>query len=582
MLALRERTITPFWVALLVLATLVYALGLNGQYVPSNGDELVYAHIARKTAETGHWLPLASELVDTRNTKPPMLFWQAMVAGHWGESWTLAALRTPSLVYLLLISAAIVACLRLATQRWREGLMAAAVFLAFLSTFRYVRPYLTSAPESFWFSLPLFALLWQRTARAGHTLSAPGWLAHVLLGVALGIGLLYKSFALVAPAAASWWLALVMSEPMLSWRIVLRHTLRVGISAVIALGVFGLWFVVDPDPQAVWREFIVAENVGKFEDKRGWFYNAFALSGSSIWSQLLAYGVNAGLLVGVAFGLMWLGLRSLRQARSLWPWPAHHSILVAWALVWLLVFMLPDQRSARYVIPAMPAFAMLIALHWQRIARAWFALALLLAAGAVVLLGRIAWVGHELDLSSRGEFTLVVITLLALSACVIGGLVRSAWTRGASVAAALLTYASFGLITTPLDGPVGLYSAETIARAPQGRIAVPNGFNSQFERFQFLLPGDHHFEPYATGARRSSDNPLTLPEELQELLGRYNAVVWIQHDSEITEPPCLPHCEVLGKRWLITSRHLAGDIRPDNLWYPQQWLYRREWLLVKR
>jgi hypothetical protein len=244
--------------------------------------------------------------------------------------------------------------------------------------------------------------------------------------------------------------------------------------------------------------------------------------------------------------------------------------------------MLPDQRSARYVIPAMPAIAMLIALHWQRIARAWFALALLIAAGAVVLLGRIAWVGHELDLSSGGEFALMVIALLALSACVVGGLARSTWTRGASVAAALLTYASFSLVTAPLDGPVGLYSAETIARAPQGRIAVPNGFNSQFERFQFLLPGEHHFEPYATGARRSSDNPLTLPEELQELLGRYNAVVWIQHDSDVTEPPCLPDCEVLGQRWLITSRHLAGDIRPDNLWYPQQWLYRREWLLVKR
>jgi hypothetical protein len=38
----------------------------------------------------------------------------------------------------------------------------------------------------------------------------------------------------------------------------------------------------------------------------------------------------------------------------------------------------------------------------------------------------------------------------------------------------------------------------------------------------------------------------------------------------------------LGERWLLTSRHLPGEVRPDNLWYPQQWLFRREWLLVRQ
>ena len=56
-------------------------------------------HIARLTAESGHWLPLQSEIIDTRNTKPPLLFWQAMVAGNWGQSWSLFTLRLPSVVY---------------------------------------------------------------------------------------------------------------------------------------------------------------------------------------------------------------------------------------------------------------------------------------------------------------------------------------------------------------------------------------------------------------------------------------------------------------------------------------------------
>ena len=578
-----DTAATAFWLALLLLAGCVYAYGLGGQYIPSNGDEMVYAHIARETAATGQWLPLASELIDTRNTKPPMLFWQAMVAGGWGQHWTLEALRTPSLIYLLLVSAAMVLCLRALTQRWREGLIAAAVFLAFLSTFRYGRPYLTSAPETFWFSLPLFALLWQR---ARLPAAGPGWVAHLLFGLGLGIGLAYKSFALVAPAAAAWWLALVGSESHPDWRAVGRHTLRVGLSAALALGVFGLWFVLDPDPQSIWREFIVAENAAKFQDRRGWWQEAFSLSGSSIWSQLLAYAVNAGLLFFVIPGLAWLGLRRLPQLRRSWPLAPHQAILLAWALVWLLVFLFPSQRSARYVIPAMPAVAVLLALHWRDVARGWFLPTLLLAAGALLMIGRIAWIGHTLELASATEFGLT-LGAIALGIVAIGaGLWRSAWSRGAAVLASLLVFAAFNLAVAPMDGPVGRYGAQAIAATPKGTIAVPNGFNSQFERFQFLLPGEHHFVPYETGARALARRapgvpPPTPAEELQELLATHEGVVWIQSDSTQAQPPCLPGCKVLGERWLLTSRHLPGEVRLDNLWYPQQWLYRREWLLVR-
>lgn len=573
---------TAFWLALLLLAAFAYACGLDGQYVPSNGDEMVYAHIARETAATGQWLPLASELVDTRNTKPPMLFWQAMVAGNWGEHWSMAALRAPSLLYLLLVSGAIVLCLRAITQRWREGFMAACIFLAFLSTFRYGRPYLTSAPETFWFSLPLFALLWQR---ARLPAASPGWLAHILFGLGLGLGLAYKSFALIAPAAAAWWLALVASESHLNWRAVWQHTLKTGVSAVLALAVFGLWFVLDPDPQAVWREFIVGENAAKFSDARGWWQEAFSLSGSSIWSQLLAYAVNAGLLFFVIPGLTWLGLQRLPQLRKNWPLPPHQGILLAWAGVWLLVFLLPSQRSARYVIPAMPAVAMLLALHWRSIARAWFLPTLLIAGLALLMIARIAWIGHTLGLSSKLELGLPLLVVAAGAVVIAAGLWHSAWSRGAAVLSSLLVYLAFNLSVAPMDGPVGRYGAQVIAGTPQGKIAVPNGFNSQFERFQFLLPGGHQFLPYETGARAAArraegSTPPTPSEELRALLTAHEAVVWIQSNPAQTAAPCLPACRVLGERWLLTSRHLPGEVRLDNLWYPQQWLYRREWLLV--
>ena len=89
------RRATLAWAALLLIAAAIYVLGLGGQYVPTNGDELVYTHIARLTAASGHWLPLVSELDHMRNTKPPLLFWQAMVAGDWGANWNLAHCARP-------------------------------------------------------------------------------------------------------------------------------------------------------------------------------------------------------------------------------------------------------------------------------------------------------------------------------------------------------------------------------------------------------------------------------------------------------------------------------------------------------
>ncbi len=578
-----ERQSTAFWLAVLLLGLCVYALGIGGQYVPTNGDEMVYAHIARETAETGQWLPLASELGNMRNTKPPLLIWQAMVAGQWGEHWTLAALRAPSLLYLLLICGGIVLSLRAATQRWQEGLIAACVLLAFLSTFRYGRPYLTSAAETFWFSLPLFALIIQR---ARLPASSPGWIAHSLFGLALGLGLAYKSFALVAPAAAAWWLALVASESHLGWPALLRHTLRVAFSALLALGVFALWFVLDPDPQAVWREFIVGENAAKFADRRGYLKAALAFDGSGIWSQLLAYAVNAGLLFFVLPGLAWLGLKRLPGLSARWPLQAHQAILLAWAAVWLLVFLFPSQRSARYVIPAMPAIAMLLALHWREIPRAWFLPTLLLAAGALLVLARLAWVGHALELASNMEIGLTLLVVATGTAFIVAGLWRAHWSRGAAVLATLLVYAAFNTLVAPMDGPAGRYDERAIAAAPAGRIAVPSGFNGQFERFQFLLPGRHQFQPYDTGlraeSRRAPGSTAKPPtDELRDLLIAYDAVVWTATDSEQAQPPCLPGCRVLGERWLLTSRHAPGEVRLNNLWYPQQWLYRREWLLVR-
>ena len=591
---------TVGWFALLVVATTVYFFGLGGQYVPTNGDELVYAHIARVTAATGHWLPLASELNNMRNTKPPLLFWQAMVASDWGRNWQLMALRLPSLIYTLLTTAGIVFAVRGITQSARTGAMAACIYLAFFCTFRYGRPYLTSAPETFWLFLPvlLYLCLSRRSeaSNRGKTANfennrplALGSINNnaiylivfwVGVGLAFGLGAAYKSFALIAPAAAALWCAILFSQPRFEWRFTIQTSFGMLASVLIGVGFFALWFVLDPDPAAVWREFVVGENAGKMVDKLGWWHEAIHGGSSSLWAMSLAYVENAGLMAFVVPGLAVAGVGSWLRQRRLdlaFNLPPHTIILLTWLAVWLLVFSIPSQRSARYVIPAMPALAMLMALYWDRIGRAWFFASMGLMSLALVALGRVAWVAHELGIASSVEMTLALVAVAAAFVTLLCGMVKPAWTRACTVAASVGVFAVFNLVVAPLDGPSGRYTRDVSARLNQANLAVPSNFNAQFERFEFLLPGNRI---------KGFDDDLMLKgaastQMLNDLLQRHDAVVWVQADASQTTAPCLPTCTVIAARWVVKERHRAGEITGANLWYPHAWLFNREWLLAR-
>jgi 4-amino-4-deoxy-L-arabinose transferase-like glycosyltransferase len=568
------------WLALLLTAVAIYALGLDGQYIPSNGDELVYTHIARLTAASNHWLPLVSELDHMRNTKPPLLFWQAMLAGDWGRHWSMAALRTPSLLYTLLTTAAVLWSVRLITGNLRTACLAACVYLAFFCTFRFGRTFLTSAPETFWLNVPMFWLLWRRLSGAPATQAdTPSWLTHGGFGLVLGLGLAYKSFALVAPAAAALWCAQLLSTPKVSWRTTVQTTLKVSLTTALALGLFGLWFALDPDPGAVWREFVIGENAGKLSSERGYWQVALFGGGFSMWAQLLAYVQNAGLLAFVVLGLIGLGLRVVFDKKSgLNPLPVHVVVLLTWLAVWLIVFTLPSQRSARYVIPAMPALAILLALYWHRIGRVWFLMSLLLCGIFIAGLGRIAWTAQEIGIGSAIELGVTLLAVATGLLLVLAGFLKPDWTRTCTVAACLGVYASFGLSTAPLNGASGRYPGEVAAQLEKARVAVPNGFNGQFERFQFLLPGNQ-FIPYDVQERATFRAHNV--SELGRLLNSHDAVVWLQSEPSELVPPCVPDCVVLGSRWEVKGRHQSGEIHWGNLWYPQRWLFRREWLVTK-
>jgi len=576
-------TIPWGWLALLVAVVATYFFGLDSPYAPTNGDEMVYVHIARLTALSDHWLPLVSDLANMRNTKPPLLFWQAMVAGDWGQNWSLLALRLPSVTYTLLTAGLIALLTHRISGHARTAYLACVLYLLYFSTFRYGRVYLTSAPETFWFSLPLFWLLWLHLRQPDSPSNRPIGLslaAYTLAGFAMGIGVAYKSFALVAPAAATLWCATAWRSPMPTWRDALRATAGTAVAAVIALSIFALWLVLDPDPAAVWTEFVIGENASKMSGEHG-YWHAALFGDYPIWSQLLAYPENAGLLVFVVLGWAWVEGRSALRRSMTDRLSATSRILWIWLAVWLLVFSLPSQRSARYVIPAMPALAILMALAWEKIARPWFWVTLLINTPALLIMARVGWVMGDLQIASAQEIAMLLVAACAGIAGVIAGFSIKNWAPNATLIACLAVYATFGLLIAPLSTPEAGYAKRIQQQLQNKRVAVPNGFTGQYERFHFLL-SQSELVPYDAEGRNTGALRPELPpvERLGYLLEQFDAVVWLQDHISQEQPSCIPQCTVLGSRWHVKSRHKSGEITLSNLWYPQEWLFRREWLVA--
>jgi hypothetical protein len=229
----------------------------------------------------------------------------------------------------------------------------------------------------------------------------------------------------------------------------------------------------------------------------------------------------------------------------------------------------------------MPAFALLLALHWERLARAWFVATLVLSAVAAVLLTRFAWVIAEVITGASWAPHCALLACAAACTALLAGLWRSAWSRAAALVASLSVYACFIAMAAPLDSPQADFSAELRAQMQGRTVAVPNGFNAQYERFAFVFPGSR-LVPYDVQGRQTGALRPDLPdhERLPFLLTQADAVVWQDPDVARTAPACMPSCQVLGSRWYVKSRHRAGEVTLANLWQPQQWLLGREWLIT--
>jgi hypothetical protein len=194
------------------------------------------------------------------------------------------------------------------------------------------------------------------------------------------------------------------------------------------------------------------------------------------------------------------------------------------------------------------------------------------------MLARIGWVMGNLGIASTIQVAIILIaTGAGFTWATAAFYLKNS--KIAALGAVLAVYGSFSLMVQPLSQAEASYSPALQSRMQGQRVAVPNGFTGQFERFHFVLPGAH-ITPYDTEGRNTGAFRPEMPpqERLAFLLANFDAVIWLQEELSETTPSCAPACEVLGWRWHVKSRHKSGEITLANLWHPEQWLFRKEWL----
>ncbi|WP_353433169.1 phospholipid carrier-dependent glycosyltransferase [Polynucleobacter sp. MWH-UH23A] len=525
----------------LVLAIFAYLYGLDSRFAPKNGDEYPYMHIVRMTADSGSWLPLQSEMDGIKNTKPPLIFWQGIASTHWASQWSLENLRWPSVLYTALTALLLFVSVRRFSGKTQTGILAALVWLSFFASYRYGRPFLTDPPEVFWLSLPFFALLYWGRAAFESKLLFP-----VFAGISLGFALFAKSFAYIVPATFALGLYYWHWRKWSISQILIRDLYKLILLGTIALGIFSLWFALDPNPEAVWREFVLGENAGKFSARSSNYFLDFIRGGDSIWMLTITSLANAGLFFFVLISTL---LQCWRERRFM---SAEGSLLLVLVAAFFLVFGLPSQRSGRYLLPVMPAFAALIAMHWDRLPLWGFRIALVLQ---LLILALLLWLGLNLQLStliggsSTWHYNPAHWFLMGLSLLlVIIGLIRRERSKAFALMACFLVYSALTSSLAPLEGQLGRFSAQTIERLQGKDVWIPCDYRAKDEEYRLLLPGVQLHGYLAKDAGNIEGLTKTYP-------------IVAVHAPMGAVPILCESCQILGQRMEMRARHSDKEIK---------------------
>ena len=521
-----------WWPLVTLVAIFSYFYHLDGLHIPKIGDEAPYYHVTRLTADSGHWLPLQGDH-GLQNTKPPLLFWQGIASTNWANNWTLERLRLPIVVYSLLTALLAYLLAKKISGDREKGYIAALCFLAFASTFQHGRPFLTNLPETFFIFLSFFILIyfWQRREQ---------WkLRHwALLGLALGVATLYRSFIIVVPVGFAMLLIQALER---DWDLseLVRHDLApVSLMVIVALICFSIWPLLDPHPENILRQFILGQNVSKLDQGNylhGLFSGPYPLT--RIWLGQLT---NTGLLMFVLVGIVIVGIRNRSQ------WSKEERALWVLVLAYLIVYSVPSQRQENYLLPATPALAVLMSLHWHRFKPIPWAV---MSVPVLIGVGVLTWLFVNVpgNVSGFPEYGTGAKLFLYADWVVIAYSLYCA--RHMRYTFHLLVFFAFimlAVVLSPLEGQPGRYKPETIKEVAGETLYMPAGFGPRHERYRFILPG----------ADIRGYNPRNQRQQENLLQQGYKVGIYLPINKF-----CDSRYQVFGRRLDLKTRQTPGEIK---------------------
>ncbi|MCX6348909.1 MAG: glycosyltransferase family 39 protein [Candidatus Aureabacteria bacterium] len=338
-------------------------LGTRPLFIP---DEYRYAEIPREMLDSGDWV--VPRLGGLRYfEKPPLAFWlSGLSLAAFGRN--PFAARLPSALSALSCALVLAALVRRMTGERRSAASTALIFLSFFMSGGIAMTNLVDFPFVLFLAAALAAFYYADTERPGGRRT----LYLLLCGAAAGAAFLTKGFlAFVLPA--------LVVVPYLLWERRLGDFFYYLPPVLIAaLAVILPWAIlIHRAEPTFWDYFIITEHLQRFLGA------SFTQHTEPFWFFLpvLAWALIPWILLAppAVRGLLRAGniRRPLRLA-------------ISWALFPFLFLSVSEGKLATYVLPCLPAFAILFALGLDRSLssgkRRWFDAAATVLAALIILI----------------------------------------------------------------------------------------------------------------------------------------------------------------------------------------------------
>ncbi len=339
---MKQRAYILLFCGLVCYLTLFYKIGA----LPFLGaDEPRYARIAEEMIERGDYVTphlLGRPWLE----KPPLLFWLSAAGFHlFGVSeW---AARLP-VAFLALAAAVLLAYVTFRLVGSRPAVLGFLVLMTSGFHALFARSVSTDPPLTATISAALACgFLADRRSGVGWSLAA---------GACLGLAVLAKGpvavVLFVAIFAVYFWCV-----DGVGWT---GRNLLAGVSSFAAVSVPWFWMVWQANGKDFIYTFLLDHHLARFvtdlhhHSQPFWFYLPILLVGLFPWSFFLYSSIRT----------IWRERNDLVSDRG-----AFQLFLWIWALVPLVFFTAATSKLAGYVLPVVPAVALLVALEWDRFVR---------------------------------------------------------------------------------------------------------------------------------------------------------------------------------------------------------------------